>query len=393
MPEEKSITDRIDDMGPMMRESRKIVHDLLEPKAWIFWTDFLICLSITYGCILFLFQIEEQVYPKGLPDTWSQLVPAFIYEIGSRPWVLLVYLVAGFGLHRLANFIHEVAHLNARNGLKKFRIAWNLLFGIPSMMPSYFFEFHMGHHNNTIYGTDVDGEYLPIGRGPIKNVIFFLMQVFVQPTFVLFRFLVIAPISFLTPKLRDWSLSTLSSFVFNFSYRRKITGREPRRWWAFMDVACSIRAWLIPGLVVVGIVSGGAIGSPACRIFTILTLAAMPLSLHYFRSLTAHFWTNPGGRMSFRDQLYDSADIVGNPFTELVYPVGLRYHALHHMFPSMPYHNLGIAHRRLMAQLPADSPYRDLVYPSVYSVLKILFHNARTIPKQTETQSSPAEAA
>ena len=116
MPEEKSITDRIDDMGPMMRESRKIVDDLLEPKAWIFWTDFLICLSITYGCILFLFQIEEQAYPKGLPDAWSQLVPAFIYEIGSRPWVLLVYLVAGFGLHRLANFIHEVAHLNARNG-------------------------------------------------------------------------------------------------------------------------------------------------------------------------------------------------------------------------------------------------------------------------------------
>ena len=97
--------------------------------------------------------------------------------------------------------------------------------------------------------------------------------------------------------------------------------------------------------------------------------------------------------MSFRDQLYDSADIVGNPLTELVYPVGLRYHALHHMFPSLPYHNLGIANRRLMAQLPADSPYRDLVYPSVYSVLKILFRNARIIPKQTKTQSSPAEAA
>jgi fatty acid desaturase len=144
---------------------------------------------------------------------------------------------------------------------------------------------------------------------------------------------------------------------------------------------------------VVGIISGGTYGSPFCRIFTILTLAAMPLSLHYFRSLTAHFWTNPGERMSFRDQLYDSADIVGNPLTELVYPVGLRYHALHHMFPSLPYHNLGIANRRLMAQLPADSPYRDLVYPSIYSVLKILFRNARTIPKQTKTQSSPAEAA
>jgi fatty acid desaturase len=38
--------------------------------------------------------------------------------------------------------------------------------------------------------------------------------------------------------------------------------------------------------------------------------------------------------------------------------VGLRYHALHHLFPSLPYHNLGRAHQRLMAELPTDSPYR-----------------------------------
>jgi fatty acid desaturase len=44
--------------------------------------------------------------------------------------------------------------------------------------------------------------------------------------------------------------------------------------------------------------------------------------------------------------------------TELLFPVGLRYHCLHHLFPALPYHSMGIAHRRLMAQLPADSPYR-----------------------------------
>jgi fatty acid desaturase len=38
--------------------------------------------------------------------------------------------------------------------------------------------------------------------------------------------------------------------------------------------------------------------------------------------------------------------------------VGLRYHALHHLMPRLPYHNLGTAHRRLVEALPADHAYR-----------------------------------
>jgi fatty acid desaturase len=37
--------------------------------------------------------------------------------------------------------------------------------------------------------------------------------------------------------------------------------------------------------------------------------------------------------------------------------VGLRYHALHHLLPSLPYHSLGTAHRRLAAHLGAGSTY------------------------------------
>ncbi len=38
-------------------------------------------------------------------------------------------------------------------------------------------------------------------------------------------------------------------------------------------------------------------------------------------------------------------------------PVGLRYHALHHLLPGVPYHALGEAHRRLSAVLDTSSPY------------------------------------
>ena len=264
------------------------------------------------------------------------------------------------------------------------------------MLPSYFFEYHMDHHNNTIYGTVHDGEYLPIGRGPFMRVLLFLTQIVTQPLMVLFRWLILTPISFLHPKIRFWVLTTCSSVVFNHTYRRRITKNAPLKWWATMDILCCIRTWLMLALVILGIYAVPGtffhnIATPFSRICTILMLALVPLTLHYFRSLTAHHWTNDGDQVSYRAQLYDSVDIVGNRFgTELFYPVGLRFHALHHMFPTLPYHNLRTAHLRLMEQLPEDSPYRDLVYPSVFSVLKELFHTVRNMPKQAKAQQAEA---
>jgi len=254
--------------------------------------------------------------------------------------------------------------------------------GVPTLMPSFFLEYHMGHHNARHYGTKHDGEYLPIGRGPLRNIFFFLTQIFIQPVFVIIRFLIVTPVSFLHPKLRLWVLTHLSSFVFNFPYRRAISGNEPRRWWAAMEIMCCLRGAAIFVLIFVGL-------NPWYRLPQLLLLALFPLCLHYFRSLTAHAWTSDGSRKTFDEQLTDSIDIRGNWFTELLYPVGLRYHALHHLFPTMPYHNLGRAHRRLMEQLPDDAPYRDLVYPSVWSVLRELFKNARTFPKQAAAVRKP----
>lgn len=336
-------------------EARAIVQDLLKPKAAIYWADFLVTITIAFGA--------AGIYLTS---------PLF------SPQQIICFFIAGFGLHRLSNYIHEIAHLNSKRYLGSFQIAWNIMAGVPMLTPSFFFENHMAHHNGNHYGTRSDCEYVALGRKPLRSVFLFLMQVPLQPIYTVFRFTIVTPISFLHPKIRNWVLRNYSSFVFILPCPRDVPENAPRKWWATMDILCSMRAWAIFVFVLAG-------WNPWYRIPQLYLLAMFPLALHYFRSMTAHNYMSEGKKVSFDEQLADSIDIKGNFLTELLYPIGLRYHALHHLFPSMPFHNLGKAHRRLMAELPEDSLYREVVYPSVWSVLRELLRHAR----QSSRSSKP----
>ena len=77
-------------------------------------------------------------------------------------------------------------------------------------------------------------------------------------------------------------------------------------------------------------------------------------------------------------QMLDSVNYPKNAFVgELWAPVGLRFHALHHIFPTMPYHALATAHKRLIRDLPSDSPYRGCNSDSLADVLRTLWRRAR----------------
>ena len=74
----------------------------------------------------------------------------------------------------------------------------------------------------------------------------------------------------------------------------------------------------------------------------------------------------------------DSINITGQTWlTVFMFPVGLRYHALHHLFPALPYHNLGGAHRRLTERLPPDAPYHLTGQASYFAALAALWRGAR----------------
>lgn len=319
-------------------EARRIVSDLFRPDARIYWGDFLLSLAVGYTA-------------------------GAIYLQATRVDLLSVsaFLVTVFALYRVSLFMHEIVHFK-RHEMRTFKVVWNVLAGIPLLTPSFFYESHTGHHNTHHYGTEKDGEYLPLAHGTWRDVVLFLTQILVQPVVVCLRFL-LTPVTFLHPALRQWTLEHASSFVINFRYRRDISDNAPRAAWAAMDLLCSARAWAIFAFIALGL-------NPWTRVLQLYGLATAILAINHIRTLAAHLYRNNGERMSHTEQLLDSTVITGGWLTELICPVGLRYHALHYLFPSLPYHNMPEAHRRLMAQLPAGSAYHQVVFPSFYHVFR-----------------------
>ncbi|MBV8831759.1 MAG: fatty acid desaturase, partial [Acidobacteriaceae bacterium] len=91
------------------------------------------------------------------------------------------------------------------------------------------------------------------------------------------------------------------------------------------------------------------------------------------RTLGAHAYESDGQPMDRLGQLRDSIDHPGYFWTELWAPVGLRYHALHHYFPGIPYHALPEAYRRLTTALPIGQSYVRMSNPSLPFSLRTLF--------------------
>lgn len=323
---------------------RREVADLFLPDPRIYWPDFAVHAILGWA--------------------------AFGLAVAHSGWPVAVYVIlAALALYRAVVFTHELVHL-PRGSLPGFRIAWDAVCGVPLMAPSFLYDgVHQEHHFRHHYGTPGDGEYLPFGHPPRWSIVLYVVSHAVIPLLAVLRFGVIAPLSWVLPGIRPFVLQRMSSLSIDPRYVRKLPAEIPPAWRA-QETACTVVVWSAGLLLWAGWL-------PAKLTVIWYMVVTTILVLNGIRTLAAHRYGNLDGTMTRDEQLLDSVNITGrSPLTPLLAPVGLRYHALHHLFPTMPYHHLGAAHRRLMRMLPEDAPYRATVEPGFGAALADLWRRA-----------------
>lgn len=323
----------------MLRAAVELTRDLTKPDPKTYWADMLGSALLGYAAL------------------------AGAVLAGNVAVALLCAVVAILALFRAGSFIHELTHLK-HSDLPGFRLGWNALIGIPLLVPSFLYEgVHTQHHARTRYGTVQDPEYLPLALMKPWTLPVFVLAAALAPVGVLIRFGVLTPLGLVIPALRAKTVASFSAMATNPAYRRRAPEGEFRRLWLGQEAAASIWAIVLIALVATGVV-------PLRAFLIFLGVLSGLMILNQIRTLVAHLWENEGEPMSVTEQYLDSVNVPPpGLLPELWAPVGLRYHALHHLLPSLPYHALPAAHRRLAEALAPQSAYHRGNYEGLFPLL------------------------
>jgi len=325
-----------DDMA-MLRAAAELTRDLSTARPGVYWPDMLLSAAIGYAAL-----------------AGAILIDNTLLAIASG-------VLASLALYRALLFIHELTHIH-RNALPGFRFAWNLLVGIPMLTPSLMYEnVHTLHHARTRYGTADDPEYLPLALMKPWTLPLFILIAALAPLALLVRSAVLVPLGAVFPPLRRVVWERFSALSINPAFRRRPPEGEFARQVFWQEVGAS--AWALAVFASVFWLGW----RPLAIALAVLSGTAV---LNQLRTLVAHLWENEGEAMTVTAQFLDSVNVPPpGPLAELWAPVGLRYHALHHLLPSLPYHALAEAHRRLRAKLGVGSTYDRASYPGLFGLV------------------------
>jgi fatty acid desaturase len=233
-----------------------------------------------------------------------------------------------------------------------------------------------------VYGTHEDPEYVPIAHWSRGKVVRSVLAVAFVPLSLPFRWGLLGPLSHLVPPLRRLVVGKLSTLVINPAYTRPMPrGSQTARWNA-QEAGGALFVWAVAAGIGLGWIPWWVLLQWWC-------VGAGILVVNQVRTLVAHAYENQGGVMDTESELLDSINLRLTPMTLLFAPVGLRYHALHHAVPSLPYHSLGKVHRRLLAELSRDAAYRFTLRDGLWASLRALW--VRTGPHATPEPQSLSE--
>jgi fatty acid desaturase len=320
----------IPDDKAMLRAAVELSRDISVARPAIYWGDMLGSAALGYagmaGAIL----------------------------LGNPLLAVACGLVAALALYRALLFIHELTHIHP-TALPGFRLAWNVLIGVPMMMPSLMYEnVHTLHHARTRYGTADDPEYLPLALMKPWSLPLFILIAMLLPVGLLLRSAVLVPLGAIIPPLRRLVWERASALSINPEFRRRpaegqfaamVRWQETGAWlWSWFLIATAVLYDWRPLAIGLGVISVTAV-------------------LNQLRTLVAHLWENDGEPMTVTAQYLDTVNVPPpGLWAELWAPVGLRYHALHHLLPSVPYHSYPEVHRRLAAHDAGATTYPKASY-------------------------------
>lgn len=286
-------------------------------------------------------------------------VPLYLLSVTPLGAMSVLYFVLAYvGFFRGHAFIHEVVHF--RKKIKGLGPLYNVLFGYPNRAPYYIHEPHQFHHLPTTFATAKDPEYMVLaGKGRFFFFLPILTTPFV-PLVLLLRFGVLPLVSWAFPvTARTWLYNRLSTLVVNPGYFRDIRHSN--------DLKVALREDSLCALFFLGWVALAYTGVLNVTFFISLYAVIVATTLvNIYRARVAHHYDNHSGeRLSPYGILRDSTCVEGSVLDIFWAPIGLKYHSMHHLAPTIPYHNLARAHYFLKAQLTQDHPYNQTIVANV----------------------------
>lgn len=319
-----------------------ITH-LTKPNPFVYWSDLILTIYLSWTMFF---------YAEKFSHT------TFLY--------FFLLSLSAIGFYRAVAFTHELAHLN-KGAVPGFSLFWHAVCGVPLLAPHFLYRaVHLAHHNKRHYGKMSDGEYIGFGTRSRWLIFLHLFYNFIIPLLSIFRFMILAPVSLCNDKLRLFVMKNMSFMGLKFTFTRSIpTKKTDVTNWYVAEFACSLYCWLTFLLLIANI-------TPIIFLYQWYAIMVVVLTLNSLRSLGAtHWYKSQGDELNFNEQIMDSISIKSNSlFTKILCPVETQYHGLHHMFPSIPYHALGKAHKHLLINFPNEKILQETTRNDLFSSWK-----------------------